>query len=235
LGFAVVVHSLAMIVIVLRAKELVWDMEVKKGALIIPLPLRNGGTQAAILGLVKKQVDDKTDFLITGLKENIADALFEEMGSLNEESALARHFNIMSAMKVDEALYREKFEDLINQIWLNFFSEMDASHVTEPSGEVSEEIDILSRRVANHYKVLIQETRFRFQTLLKRDVDDHPLMPKFYYKCFWQALETLPLSYEERSFILPLFHRFVMDRYGQILATANRTLIDLKVDITVAP
>lgn len=210
-------------------------MEVKEGAAIIPLPLRNGGTRAAILGLVKKQVDDKTDFLFGGLKENIADALFEEMTSLDEQEALSRHFNIMRAMKVHETVYRDKFDDLINQIWLNFFKKLDASHLNEPSGEVIEQVELLSRRVANHYKVLIAETRFRFQTLLTREIDEHPLMPRFYYIAFWQSLEGLELTYEERSFIMPLFHRFVMDRYGQILAAANRTLIDLKVDITIQP
>ena len=208
-------------------------MEVEEGAAIIALPLKNGGTQAAILGLVKKQVDDKTEFLFSGLKENIEDALFEEMALLNEQDALSRHFNIMRAMKVDETVYREKFDDLINQIWLNFFNKLDASHLSEPSGEVSELVEQLSRRVTNHYKVIIGEMRFRFQTLLKREIDEHPMMPRFYYIAFWQALEGLKLTYEERSFILSLFHRFVMDRYGQILAAANRTLIDLKVDITV--
>ena len=208
-------------------------MEVEEGAAIIPLPLKNGGTKAAILELVKRQVDDKTGFLLGGLKDNIADALFEEMSSLDEQAALARHFNIMRAMKVSESDYREKFDELINQTWLKFFDEMDTSHISQPAGEICEYIDPLAKRVANHYKVLIQETRYRFQTLLKREIDHHPLIPDIYYRAFWQALESLSLTYEERSFVLPLFHRCVMDRYGQILSVANRTLIDLKVDITI--
>ena len=55
------------------------DMEVNKGANVIPLPLKSGGSRAAILDSLKQQVDAKTDFLFEGLTENIADALFEEM------------------------------------------------------------------------------------------------------------------------------------------------------------
>lgn len=209
------------------------NMEVKLGADVIPLPLKSGGTRAAILSLVQKRVDEKMDFLMCGLKENIADALFEEMAALDEQEALKRHFNIMRVMKVDEVKYQAKFGELTSHLWNTFPVEMDDSLVAEPSGKVAEMTSLLSCRVANHYKVLIQETRRRFQTLLKRTVDSHPLLPEYYYRCFWQSLAQLELTYEERSFILPLFHRFVMDRYGQIVLTANQTLIELKVDITV--
>jgi len=208
-------------------------MEVKLGADIIPLPLKNGGTSAAILSLVRKRVDEKMEFLMCGLKENIADALFEEMAALDQQDALAHHFNIMRVMKVDEEKYKAKFEELTSRLWDTFPFEIDDSLVSEPSGEVAEILRPLSHRVANHYKVLIQETRRRFQTLLKRTVDTHPLLPEYYYHCFWQSLAELDLTYEERSFIMPLFHRFVMDRYGQIVVTANKTLIELKVDITI--
>jgi hypothetical protein len=208
-------------------------MEVKLGADVIPLPLKNGGTSAVILGLVRKRVDEKTEYLMCGLKENIADALFEEMVSLDEQEALARHFNIMRVMKVDEAKYKGKFEELTSHLWSTFPVEMDDSLIGKPSGKVSEMSKKLSRRAANHYKVLIQETRRRFQTLLNRTVDSHPLLPEYYYHCFWQSLAELDLTYEERSFIMTLFHRFVMDRYGQIVSLANQTLIELKVDITV--
>ncbi len=211
------------------------SMEVKRGAQIIPLPLKEGGTRAAILGLVKNRVDDKLEYLLTGLKLNIADALFEEMSTLTEESALAHHFNIMREMKVSEDIYREVFDELNNQLWLSFFSELDDSHIATPEGRIADSMKSFSRRVENHYKVLIKETTCRFRTLLKRDIDSHPLMPEYIYRCFWQATASLNLTYRERSFVLPLFHRFVMDRYGQILAAANYTLIELKVDVTIQP
>lgn len=208
-------------------------MEVNLGADVIPLPLKNGGTKAAILNLVRKRVDEKMEFLMCGLKENIADALFEEMAALDEQEALTRHFNIMRVMKVDEATYQAKFEELTSSLWNTFPVEMDDSLIDESFGKIAELNQRLSYRVANHYKVLIQETRRRFQTLLKRSVDAHLLLPEYYYRCFWQSLAELDLTYEERSFIMPLFHRFVMDRYGQIVSTANQTLIELKVDITI--
>jgi hypothetical protein len=208
-------------------------MEVKLGADVIPLPLKNGGTSAAILNLVQKRVDEKMEFLMCGLKENIADALFEEMAALDGQEALKRHFNIMRVMKFDEAKYQAKFEELSSHLWSTFSVEMDDSRIGKPSGKIAELTRQMSYRAANHYKVLIQETRRRFQTLLKRTVDIHPLLPEYYYRCFWQSLGELDLTYEERSFIMPLFHRFVMDRYGQMLLTANQTLIELKVDITI--
>jgi hypothetical protein len=208
-------------------------MEVKHSAEIIPLPLKNGGSRAAILEIVKLQVEDKTGFLMSGLKENIADALFEEMSDIGEKSALEHHFNVMRAMKVEEQRYRSKFDSLLNETWSNFNLGTSYTHITDPSGSIAEEIQMLSFKVSNHYKVLIQETRFRFQTLLKRNIIDHPLHPDLFYYSFWQALAELDITYEERSFVLPLFHRFVMDRYGQILAVANRALIELKVDRTI--
>ncbi len=203
-------------------------MEVEQGAEVIPLPLKNGGTSAAILNLVRKRVDEKTEFLMSGLRVNIADALFEEMAALGEQEALQRHFNIMRVMRCEQAIYQEKFEELISRLWNTFPVEMDDAHISIPSGKIAEVNQQLSYRVANHYKVLIQETRRRFQ------VDTHPLMPEYYYHSFWQSLAVLDLSYEDRSYVMPLFHRFVMDRYGQILARANQTMIELKVDITVS-
>lgn len=207
-------------------------MEVKQGAEIIPLPLKKGGTSISILSLVKKRVDDKTEFLMDGLTVNIAEALFEEMRDLDEQEALTHHFNIMRAMKIGEEVYQTEFADLMNLCWLGFYKKVDDSHLDALEGEIVETINQLSERTSNHYKVLLQETRLRLQTLLKRKVDRHPFCPDLFYRCFWQALKELNLTYDERGCVLMLFHRFVMDRYGQILGLANRTLIELKVDTT---
>ncbi len=205
-------------------------MELKQGAEIIPLPLKKGGTSISILSLVKKRVDDKTEFLMDGLTTNIADALFDEMRDLDEQEALTHHFNIMRTMKVGEEVYQTEFADLMHLCWLGFLKKMDESHLDELEEDVVPTIKQLSDRVSNHYKVLLLETRLRFQTLLKREIDRHPLCPDLFYRCFWQALKELDLTYGERVCVLTLFNRFVMDRYGQILAQVNRTLIELKVD-----
>ncbi len=208
-------------------------MEVKQGANVIPLPLKSCGSRAAILDSLKKQVDEKTDFLFEGLTENIADALFEEMDQTEDQSTRNHHFNIMRAMKVDEHKCRDKFNQLVSYSWATFMNTMDTSHIAMPSGDVATQITSLSCRVEIHYKVLISEIRHRFQTLLNRDIGEHPLLPELYYRTFWQALFELGLSHGERSCLLLLFHRFVMDRYGQILTVANRTLIELKVEKTL--
>ena len=168
-----------------------------------------------------------------GLRENIADALFEEMRDLEHQNALSHHFNIMRSMKQGEQQYRDKFDQLMDRTWSLFRKEMEESHIAETSGDIVQNINALSKRTTNHYKVLIQETRYRFQTLLKRPIERHPLQPDLYYKCFWQAMSLMDISYQERSYVLALYHRFVMDRYGQVLGVANRTLIELKVDLTV--
>jgi hypothetical protein len=211
----------------------VTNTEVNRGADIIPLPLKEGGTQAAILGLVKNRVDRKLEYLLSGLKINIADALFEEMTSLNEQEIMASHFNIMRETKVAEQVYTEAFNEAAERIWLSFLKGFDDSHLELPIGAVSDDMKQMSRHVYNHYKVLIKETRYRFQTLLKREITDNPLMPELYYRMFWQSLAELDLSYREKRYVLKLFHRFVMDRYGQILAAANNTLIEMRVDLTV--
>lgn len=224
-----------MIVIVPRigfGTGVVTNTDVNQGADIIPLPLKEGGTQAAILGLVKNRVDRKIEYLLSGLKINVAEALFEEMTSLNEEDMLSHHFNIMREIKVSEQLYTHEFNAATEKLWLSFPKGFDDSHVEQPIGKVSEDMKQMSRHVYNHYKVLIKETRYRFQTLLKREIKENPLTPDYYYRMFWQSLSETELSYEEKCYVLKLFHRFVMDRYGQILAAANNTLIEMRVDIT---
>jgi hypothetical protein len=208
-------------------------MEVNRGAEIIAMPDRKGSTSGTIIQLVQQQVDEKMEFLLAGFKENIADALFEEMNSIEEQSALSHHFNIMRAMRVGDEQFRQEFTSLTDETWSTFEANFDESHLREPPAEIAELIRVLHNRSCNHYKVLMTELRRRFQTLLKRDIDRYPLYPDIYYKCFWQSLRELPLSYDERCFLVPLFNRFVMDRYGQVLAVANRTLIEFKIDITV--
>ncbi|MBT4159708.1 MAG: DUF1631 family protein [Gammaproteobacteria bacterium] len=208
-------------------------MELKRRGNIIPLPLKKGGTRSAILQLVRTRVEDKTDFLLSGLSDNIANALFEEMSDMQGDEKLQRHFNIMRAVKKGKSQYRSKFEHLGERLWATLPKGMDESHILCPAGDVVELIDRFSDRTANHYKVLIQETCYRFQTLCKRIIDRHPLCPDVYYRSFWHAIAALDLNYEERCLVLVLFHRFVMDRYGQILAVANATLIELKIDTTI--
>ena len=208
-------------------------MALKKRDNIISLQAKSGGSRADILEMVKNRVEDKTDYLMSGLCLNIQNALFEEMTGISEEEKLARHFNIMRSVKQGELQFRSRFRQLDARLWETLPRGMDESHIPRPSGDVVEIIDKFAQRTANHYKVLIQETSYRLQTICKRVIDRHPLNPDLYYRAFWHAIAGLALSYEERCLVMMLFHRFVMDRYGQILAMANQTLIDFKVETTV--
>jgi hypothetical protein len=47
--------------------------------------------------------------------------------------------------------------------------------------------------------------------------------------CFWHATEKLGINYSERLLLLPLFNRFVMDRFGQVLSIANQSLVEFGI------
>lgn len=197
---------------------------------IIQLP---GGARLSgisILQLVQKRVSEKSEYLLSGLQANVANALFEEMRDFKQEDALRHHFNVMRAMRNGEPAYHSAFCELMNRTWATFATGLDESHIEPPMGEVTVWIEAMSSRTENHYKVLLQEVRARFNTLLQDRQVRHPLLPEIYYRAFWQSLHQMDLGYIERRSLLPLFHRFFMDRYGQIVGLANRTMIRLEVD-----
>ena len=133
-------------------------------------------------------------------------------------------------MRRDEPAYHAVFSDLMDRTWESFPSGMDESHIEPPIGEVADWIYAMSCRTENHYKVLLQDLRGRFNTLLQDRQMRHPLLPDIYYRAFWQSLHQMDLTYIERRSVLPLFHRFFMDRYGQIVGLANRTMIRFEID-----
>lgn len=47
-----------------------------------------------------------------------------------------------------------------------------------------------------------------------------------FHLCFLHATEKLELSHTERCLLLPLYNRFVMDRFGQVLALSNQSLAE---------
>jgi hypothetical protein len=63
----------------------------------------------------------------------------------------------------------------------------------------------------------------------------YPLRAEVLYICFWQSIERLDLKYDERLTLLPLFQRFVMDRYGQLLAIASHTLSEHSIEPYLEP
>jgi len=101
-------------------------------------------------------------------------------------------------------------------------------------GPVSELIRINSRKAESHYKVLITEIRLRLSYLVGRDVSQLPIQPASRYIAFWQTTLHSQRTYHASFTLIMLFHRFVMDRYGQILAAVNGTLIDHRVDVSSA-
>ena len=187
---------------------------------------KNAQRAIAIIREIKAEVDEKLSHLFDGLAANVADALFEEMRDLDEKEALEHHFNVMRALKVQSVAYRKEFDRLMNDTWRIFLRSRDIPIAETPRGIAGTLIDSYRRKIESSHKMLLNDIRLRLSCLLKSELDAYPLRPEILYLCFWQSIEQLDLNYDERVLLLPLFHRFVMDRYGQVLGVVNRTLIE---------
>jgi len=199
-------------------------------AKIIPLHKVSNTQNIDVVRMVKWAVDKKLNYLLAGLATNVADALFEEMTTIEEQRALNNHFNIMRALKLNGGLFREEFGLLVNLSWAALLNGRDKQAVPDTDAEVTRLLKAYSDRNLNHYKVLLRELREKFSGLCQKEMSFHPLLPGNFYLCFWFATEKLDLSYDERSLLIPLFNRFVMDRFGQILSVAHQALIDQGVE-----
>lgn len=188
---------------------------------VIELPASNRQVTSQAVKRIKAVVDNKMFHLLGGLTIDVADALFEEMRGLKEQDALASHFNIMRVLKLEAGTYRQEFGNLFDLSWNNLLKSRDEPAVGDAVGSVAKDLYAYSRKHRNHYKVLLEEVRQRFCGMVSMDLDFHPLLPANFYLCFWYATEPLGLTYEERRLVMSMFHRFVMDRYGQVLAAVN--------------
>ncbi|MCB1693649.1 MAG: DUF1631 family protein [Pseudomonadales bacterium] len=198
----------------------------KKSADIIQLPTSQMGARVETVKVVRAAVEKKLSYLMEGLAYNVAEALFEEMRGMDEQDALACHFNVMRSLKTQSAELRGNFTALMNKSWMNTIHRKDKQGVSDAPLDVTPTLKAYSDKNLNHYKVLLEEIRQRFCSLSRREVAFHPLLPGNFYLCFWHATESLDLTYQERKLLLPLFNRFVMDRFGQVLSIANQVLID---------
>jgi hypothetical protein len=199
-------------------------------AKIIPLHRVANVRNIDVVRMVKWAVDKKLDYLLAGLTVNVADALFEEMSELEEARARTSHFNIMRALKLRGGFFREEFGLLINLSWAALLNGRDRQAVPDADEEMVQLLKSYSDRNLNHYKVLLQELQLKFSGLCQKDMSFHPLLPTNFYLCFWFASEKLGLTEKERSLLIPLFNRFVMDRFGQILSVSHQALIDQGIE-----
>ena len=145
---------------------------------------------------------------------NVVDALFEEMGNGDEQGNLSKHFNITRALKIEAKPYKDEFLVLMNLSWVNLIRGKNIQPVNESEAETRLLLKKFSDRNLNHYKILLEELRMRFSAVAGKELDCHPLLPGNFYLCYWYATEKLKLSPSERKYLLPLFNRFVMDRFG---------------------
>lgn len=210
--------------------ELIMTSLLQREAKIIDLPQVVRRRTLGIVKDVKLNVEARLNHLLDGLSENVANALFEEMWALDEQDTLRHHFNVMRALKLQSDLYRKEFFRLMDEVWLTTLDQSAEHVLNEPQGIASTLINSYKSKTESHYRVLIRDFRLRFFSLISHEVDGYPLCPEVLYLCFWQSIEKLDLRYDERMMLLPLFQRFVMDRYGQLVAIANDTLIDHAIE-----
>ena len=204
-------------------------MKISRSAEVIPFP--DTKRNFAIIKAVKEAVELKMSYLFEGLIINAGDALFEEMWCEDKAEILRRQFNVVRYLNEHAKYYEPRLYQDIDCLWEQLPT---GEQMEMPAGPVAELITLNSQKLQNHYKILINEIRQRFKYLLGRDVVHFPLSPENFYISFWQTMDDSGLSYQERYTLEVLFHRFVMDRYGQVLAAANGTLIDLRVDVRTA-
>ncbi len=196
---------------------------------IIQLPTAEANRRVETVKKVRAGVENKLNHLMEGMSANAEEALFEEMQELDEERALAIHFNVMRALRTNKKQLRRALSSQLNRTWLALIHRRDQQPVPEAPQDVKPMLKAYSDKNLNHYKILLEELRLRFSHLSRQRVTFHPLLPGSFYLCFWHATEEMELTYQERKLVVTLFHRFVMDRYGQLAAIANQRLVDLDV------
>ena len=196
---------------------------------IIQLPTVATNQRVETVKKVRAAVEKKLTYLMEGLSANAEEALFEEMRELDEERALAVHFNVMRALRTNHSRLRRELSSQLNRSWLALIHRRDKQPVPDAPQDLVPTLKAYSDKSLNHYKILLEELRLRFSNLSKQQVSFHPLLPGNFYLCFWHATESMDLTYQERKLCVTLFHRFVMDRFGQMAAIANQRLVDLEV------
>lgn len=191
------------------------------------IPTSNINAQAAgtVIRCIKGEFDKKLGYLLDGLAVNVADALFEEMWGLDEKEALEYHFNVMRALKEHTAAYRQEFDRLMNETWRIFLRSRDNPPVETPTGVAGKLMTSYRDSFESHHKLLLTDVRLRLSCILKSQLHHYPLQPGNLYLCFWHSIEKLGLNDDERVLLIPLFQRFVMARYGQVLGAVNKILI----------
>ena len=174
---------------------------------------------------LKSKVGELLADLFDGMALNVEDALFEEMHGMEEQSALASHFNIMRAMRKQGALFRAEFSVLMNVGWVNLLDPNSGRAVRRAASEdMAPRIAKLAVRTELRHKMLTEELNARFGALVGQEIAEHPLTAYCLFQTFWFAIDKLTLTKEEKMLLLPLFDRFVMDRIGPVLALANAQL-----------
>ena len=197
-------------------------------AKILKMPDPKASRRIGNVKRVRTVVEKKLFSLMDGLAFNVAEALFEEMSHLDEKSALECHFNIMRAFKTEGERLQDAMRHQMNFSWLALIQGKDEQPIPDAPYDVTSVLKAYSDKNMNHYKILLEEVRMHFSEIAGADLSFHPLLPGNFFLSFWHATEALSVSYQERKLVLPLFNRFVMDRFGQIVGLGNQVLSEME-------
>jgi hypothetical protein len=164
--------------------------------------------------------------LIVGLLINAPDSLFEYMGNAQDQTVMTRHFNVMRGLKQCYRPLISEFDEQMTRGWKALLLGKSGPSLQSIGDKPAEIMDCFSRRANEQFGPLLEILETHIAELI--DVEDvfHPLSPDYLLLSFWHGTRKLGLNREERLLVVPLFSRFVIDRLGIILATANDMLVN---------
>lgn len=190
---------------------------------------------------VRKQAVDFLKLSLTTLFDNADDSLFEmadRAGSNNEQTMF---FEAMRAVRLQrhkitkdcchglmrelEALNQDADKPVITSIH-NF--ELDSLSLVQPDElEETVALDSMIGRAVTRNKASLSHLSIRFNSLVKRRVDDRdlPISPTMLSQVFVEALSELELDIKVRLIIFKLFERYVFNQLDGFYDEVNKQLI----------
>lgn len=198
----------------------------KSGEYKIEAQNLNQQLRAGIIVEIHSRTTVQLHKLIEGLLINAPDSLFEYMGAVQDQTAMARHFNVMRGLKLCYRQLISEFDEHMTQGWKALLLGQSLPSLQSIGGKHREMMACFSHRAHDRYAPLLEILEIHIAALINSEEVSHPLCPDYLFLSFWHGTGKLGLNGEERLLIVPLFSRFVTDRLGMILADANDMLVN---------
>ena len=177
-----------------------------------------------LYSLLSEESLTRLTMLLEGLLENASDALFEHAQNESEPIKLQAYFNTMRALKNSAEPMMSRFAELIELSWRDVGNVALFEIDDDAEGKAAEFIKRMSRKTHVLFAPLLADLAITFSQEEPISNYKHPLDPIVISRIFWASTDELKLSIKERLLVLPLFRRFVLDSYGQVLAPIREIL-----------